>query len=420
MPKDSPLPPLRTITKTQARRFLLAHHGLYPPRNLIGKEGILEYIKHVGSIQFDPINVVGRNPDLVLQSRIQDYQPALLDELLYADRKLVDGYDKVASIMVLDDWRYFSRRRIWLNQPDIDLRRPLETALTDVLFEIRKRGPLSSLDFTQQEIVDWYWGPTKIARAALESLFSMGKVGIHHRINNRRVFDLIERLLPPYLLNLPDPFENEEEYQDWHVLRRVAGMGLASAKSGEHWLGILNVKSKERNTIIQRLVNRGALIPVRIREIPEQLFYIRDEDQMTLNGILESSQQGPGAAFIAPLDNLIWDRRLVQQVFNFEYTWEVYKPKVQRKYGYYVLPVIFQDLFIARIEPIYDKNKRLLTIQNWWWENGFQVNELMKEALIRCLENFVAYLGAEKCQFEKNLKNDSGLEWFHSSVDKMK
>jgi len=79
---------------------MLAHHGLYPPRKLMGKTGILDYIQHVGSIQFDPINIVGRNPDLVLQSRVLDYRPNLLDDLLYKERKLIDGWDKMASSLV--------------------------------------------------------------------------------------------------------------------------------------------------------------------------------------------------------------------------------------------------------------------------------------------------------------------------------
>ena len=83
--------PTLTLTKTEARRFLLAHHRLSPPRSLTGKAGILEFIRHVGCIQFDPIDVVGRNPDLVLQARVADYRRSLLEELLYADRRLLDA-----------------------------------------------------------------------------------------------------------------------------------------------------------------------------------------------------------------------------------------------------------------------------------------------------------------------------------------
>ena len=89
------LKPTIKLTRLQAKRFLLAHHSLWPPRKLIGKQGVIEFIRSVGTIQFDPINVVGRNADLVLQSRMHDYKPEMLHELLYEDRKLLDGFDKV-------------------------------------------------------------------------------------------------------------------------------------------------------------------------------------------------------------------------------------------------------------------------------------------------------------------------------------
>jgi uncharacterized protein len=86
------------ITKIQARRFLLAYQGLLPPRKLKGKTGILAFISQVGCIQYDPLDIVGNNPDLVLQSRVQGYRREMLKELLYEDRKLLDGWDKMMAI----------------------------------------------------------------------------------------------------------------------------------------------------------------------------------------------------------------------------------------------------------------------------------------------------------------------------------
>ena len=99
------------ITKKQAKRFLLAYQKLLPPRSLKGKHGIIDYFKQVKSIQYDPLNKVGRNPDLVLQSRIKDYKPHMLKELLYKDRKIIDGWDKNRSIYLTEDWPFFERYR---------------------------------------------------------------------------------------------------------------------------------------------------------------------------------------------------------------------------------------------------------------------------------------------------------------------
>jgi len=101
----------RTITKQQARHTILAHQGLWPPYALEGKAGVLEYIHRVGCIQFDPLNIVGRNPELVLQARVAGFQPVMLQELLYKDRRLLDGWDKNMSIYGVEDWPYFHRRR---------------------------------------------------------------------------------------------------------------------------------------------------------------------------------------------------------------------------------------------------------------------------------------------------------------------
>ena len=92
----------------------------------------------------------------------------------------------------------------------------------------------------------------------------------------------------------------------------------------------------------------------------------------------------PAAAFIGPLDNLIWDRDLIRWLFDFDYTWEVYKPAAQRKYGHYVLPVLYGDRFIARVEPIFDRKARVLTIVNWWWEAGVTPDDALVAALAEC------------------------------------
>src|SRR3990172_5339376 len=91
-------PPQLTISRSQARRFLLAHQFLLPPRQLNGKAGAVEIMRRLGCIQFDPVNVVGWNPDLVLQARLSDYRSGMLDDLLYTDRLFWDGFDKVGSI----------------------------------------------------------------------------------------------------------------------------------------------------------------------------------------------------------------------------------------------------------------------------------------------------------------------------------
>jgi len=410
MPPSKLSAPQITITKKEARRFLLAHHNLLPPRQFKGKQGVLEYIQHVDSIQFDPINIVGRNPDLVLQSRVADYKPEYLDQLLYQDRTLIDGWDKMACIHATTDWPNFSYRRKFLRE-NPDSRKPPDTIINDTLENIRQRGPLSSLDFKEYEKVDWHWGPTKAVRAAMEYLYSRGYLGVDHRINSRRYFDLIENLLPAEILNTPNPFNTTEEYQDWHVLRRVGSLGLAQSNSSEYWGGILGVKSKERQAALTRLVNQKKIIPLAIGKDNANTLFIRTADLPTLENVQKKKISKPKAALIAALDNLMWNRNLIEMLFDFYYRWEVYKPKAQREYGYYVLPVIYGDRFVARVDPTFDKKKRILTLQNWWWQANVKPGKTMQAALIKCLQTFSQYLNAEQIILADTIQTNPTMEW---------
>ena len=399
-----------TISKQIARRLFLTCQGLYPPRSLKGKGGVKQFMGRVRTIQFDPINVVGRNPDLVLQSRVRDFCPRMLDELLYHDRLLLDNWDKMASLSLVEDWPYFSRYRARMQ--DI-FGVPSEVVMSlapTILDQIRRNGPQSSLDFKHTEKTDWSWGPTRVSRATLEGLFKMGQLGVHHRVNNRRYFDLVENLFSKDLLDRPDPNLSLEEYQTWHVLRRINSIGLAHSNAGEHWGGMIGVKTPQRRQIIKHCVERGELLELAIKELPGEFFYLGRKNKPLLNKV-QKGDQAKEAALIAPLDNLLWDRKTLKRIFDFSYTWEVYKPKKRREYGYYVLPVLYGDQFVARLDPEFDKKTRILTLKNWWWEDNLVPDPKMKDALVRCLRNFLIYLNAGKFTYSKTLLRKGGLDW---------
>ena len=398
------------ISNSTARRLILAAQGLYPPRTWSGKRGIKSFFKRVRSIQFDPINVVGRNPDLVLQSRVKDFRPSMLDEMLYQDRFLVDNWDKMASISLAEDWPNFSRHRARMVEifgvPSEVVMRLAPT----ILEQIRREGPQCSLDYKFEQKTDWAWGPTRVTRASLEGLFKMGQLGVHHRVNNRRYFDLIENLLPTELLETADPQATLEEYQDWHILRRVTALGLAHPNAGVQWGGMIGIKTPRRRQTLRDLVDQGELHEIEIEGLEGEVFYLHKKDRKVLNRV-KKEQPIPEAAFIAPLDNLLWDRKSLNRVFDFSYTWEVYKPKVKRDYGYYVLPVLYGDHFVGRIDPGFDKKTRVLTINNWCWEEEILPDQAMLKALKNCLENFLIYLDARELKFSKTLLRKGDLDW---------
>ena len=401
------------ITNRQARRFVLAHQGLWPPYELHGKAGALEHVRRVNCIQFDPLDIVGRNPELVLQARVEDYRPAMLEALLYQDRKLVDGWDKNMCIFPVEDWPYFSRRR------EAILRRPgrspeaVRAIVPQVRQAIQARGPLSSADLDFGQTVDWSWAPTRLARAALESMYFWGELIVHHKVHTRKVYDLASRHVPAELLAAPDPNETEEAYQDWYVHRRIGSVGLLGARAGDAWLGIFGFKTRERRAAVARLLDQGRLVEVCVEGFGDPL-YLRSQDRPTLDRVLVSGDPSPRAAILAPIDNLMWDRRFLEELFGFYYRWEVYKPVAERQFGYYVLPILYGDRFVARFEPVRDKESGALIIKGWWWEDGASPSDGMRAELARCFRRFLRYLGAEELRVGSELVEQADLGWLTS------
>jgi uncharacterized protein YcaQ len=375
------------ITRAEARRYLSHLHFELPMAAQTPPGRVREQVARRGSIQYDPLDVVGRNADLVLQSRIPGYRPEHLWEALYGERTLIDGFDKNLSIYPIEDFPYFARARredAW-GLADDAIRNCFESVLTD----IAARGPLCSDDLPFDEKVNWPWGPTKVARAALESLWMRGELVLHRRVGARRYYDLIHRHVPQHILSAPDPNERDEDYHAWQLLRRVGSVGLLFDGPSDALLGA-TMKAAERQRALRRLLLEGKLAALQIEGFPKPA-YVRTADLPVLECAHASEPDGR-MRVIAPLDNLIWDRKLIEALYGFQYRWEVYVPAPQRKYGYYVLPVYWRDQFVARFEPAHFRGGAL-KILRWWWEKA--PDRGMKAARTACLKAFCRYLGAD-------------------------
>lgn len=413
MAKHTPQPDI-TISKEQARRYLVTYHRLAQPRKLAGKAGALEYIRQVNCVQYDPINVVGQNPHLVLQSRVRNYKPHMLDELLYKDRQLVDGFDKVMSIYPTEDWPLFSGYRSRMGQRHLVASSTQKAVklLDWVREEVRTRGPISALELEDDTKMDWWLtNSARAARIALDILFYSGEVVVHHRVGTRRYFQLTERVLAKPLAQAPDPHGSVDVYRRWHVLRRVHSLGLARPIGNDHWVGV--GRSGSLLPIFARLHEQGEIARVHIAELPGQDVYIPRNQLAVLQG-RAAGQQGKRrrqAAFIAPLDNFLWDRTVIEKVFDFFYRWEVYVPAPKRQYGYYVLPVLYGDQLIARLDPGYERASKTLVIKGWWWQPGApRTDEDALAALGESLKAFGRYLGAEAISLAPALRRDRALK----------
>ncbi len=393
------------ISKSQFRKFLIHYHGLSTARRFSGISGITDYVKQVGCIQYDPLNVVGRNADLVLQSRIDDYSPNMLHQLLYCDKKLVDGWDKMMSIYSIDDWPSFSRLRLHKKLAYEDFcrrRRKLEVRDYSELVcnAIAQRGPSFAREIKLGTIKSGGWRHTKLSSMTMDYLFHSGVLAIANKKNVQRQYDLIEKTFPAAVLARAESFATDEDFYKWYVKRRIGSIGIYWSKSGDGWLGNFISKRPIRIKAIEQLLSNDQIVEIGVEGIAET-FFIRRSDFPQLLAI-DNESENSAARFIAPLDNLMWDRKLIAKIFDYNYKWEVYKPAAQRQYGYYVLPVLYGDRFVARFEPQHHKKGEPLLVKNWWWEEDVTVTSEMIAAIGAAFNDFAGYLEADLDEFALN------------------
>jgi uncharacterized protein len=278
--------------------------------------------------------------------------------------------------------------------------------------EIEARGQLSSLDLADDTRMDWWLaGSVRAVRIAMDILFYGGETVVHHRAGTRRYFELSRRVLPPKLYNASNTHASQEDYLEWHVFRRAGGLGLVDAKVTAEFGGMIGWRGGRIRAAIARLAEKGWLVRVSIKGLERQQFYVRRDDLPALEAAAKAPRSRQGAALIAPLDNLMWDRNLIEMLFDFHYSWEVYLRAAKRHYGYYVLPVLYGDRLVARMDPEFDRAGKVFTIKNWWWEAGVNVkDESMLSALEECLSAFGHYLEAVEIRLAGEVRGQLGLK----------
>jgi uncharacterized protein YcaQ len=401
------------ITAEAARRFLVARHFLAPARSLEGGPGaVLEVIRKLGSIQFDPLAVAGRNHDLVLHARVAGYDPGWCDEL-YERREIFEAYNKGLSFVPTSEFPWF-RGSSSLNAPRI-VAENAEVA-ERVLERIRAEGPLSSLDFERERgtTTDWFGVPTNTVREVLEAYAVTGVLGLARRDGSRRYYDLLERLLPADVLARKLPLREQLRYK---LLSRYRAHGLlgAGASGGDIFGGLGAAKpdprwpeSPGRNALREELVERGEIVPVEVEGVRGKRFVVKEDVEL----VGAPPEAPPSVAFVPPFDALVWDRPLLGSLFDFDYVWELFVPPAKRRWGWYVLPIVFRERFVGRIEPRIDRSAARVDVLDVWWEDGFAPRrtegfvDAMRDALGAYLRfahasrvGWAAHLGTEKRLF---------------------
>jgi hypothetical protein len=394
----------RHMSADHARRFLIRRHLLDPPRSLPARAAsVLRVVERLGSVQFDPLEVPGaRNHDLVLHARIRSYERAWLDGWLYgprSSRRLIELYNKALNILPIDELPYY--RLAWTrgaaNYRDFfNEHRELADRIRT---HIREVGPVSTGAFRDvNHRIEWWWdtagSSTTAARATLEALFVAGEMGIARREGNRRFYDLIDRVVPAQLLHAePAP---EIEALRHRVLSRYRAVGLVATTGNAELVWGAAGPVAQRSAITSALMDDGTLIPVQVEGLRGTRIVLSDELPI-LRATARRRKVSPEVTFLAPLDPLMWDRPMVRDLFGFDYMWEVYTPAAKRRHGYYVLPILFGDRFVGRIEPKYERKTRTLHMAGVWFEDDFRPMDEphFVPALSEALRAYRSFVGAK-------------------------
>jgi uncharacterized protein YcaQ len=416
-PEGSAIPSPRAVSAAAARRFLVLRHFLAPPRALHpGEQSVLDVLQRLGSLQFDPLEVAGRNHDLVLHARISGYRREMTDSLLYERRLLFEAYNKGLSILPAAELPLYrltwDQARVGHDGGAFDEHAPLVEELLD---RIRRDGPLSSTDILPRAAIDWYWRPTNPVRAILEALAEAGILGITRRDGNRRVYDLAERLFPVDLLAQRRTVREQVRHR---LLSRYRANGLlGTGGQAELWIGTGPAAPDSRRPghptrteLRAELLADGTLVPVAVEGLRGPRLVVASDLPLLGRAVAEAAAglspggAAPAVSFLAPLDPFCWDRDLLRGLFGFHYVWEVYVPGPKRRWGYYVLPVLFGDRLVGRIEPRIDRPARAIRVLGTWWEPGFDPldAEGFVPAFASALTAYRAFGGANRVTFPRD------------------
>ncbi len=359
-----------------------------------GREAVALTIERLGYIQIDTISVVHRAHNHTLWPSFPDYDSEMLHILQAKDRRIFEFWGHAASYLPMRDYRYYLPRMHKFSDPkDKWAKQRLEKCghlMDGVLDRIRNEGALGSKDFmSNPDAEPGQWGDWKPAKIALELLFWRGDLIVTERRNFHRIYDLTERVLPE---NIDTSMPFDDKLGRFLVRRALSSYGIATGKE------IVNhLHAAGRDTILnalQELVDEGVVIKVSIEN--EDGFYALSD---TIQNSIPSSCNTPKVFLLSPFDNLIIQRDRTSRLFGFDYILECYMPKEKRKHGYYVLPVLWGDRLIGRLDPKADRKNRIMIIRNLRFEPDFNDYDEFLMPFTRKLVDFAAFNGCEKIEF---------------------
>lgn len=372
------------ITKSQAKKIILHAAGL-SKRAQFGKgpEAVYKLIDHLGFIQIDTNYVVERAHHHVIASRVPDYKPEWLDEL-QVDGRVFEFLTADSGYMPMHNFRYslpvkqgiLSNRKP-LTQPEINL-------MKKVLDRVEREGPLMVKDFDNDRLEPssgwWDWRPSKVA---LERLYMDGSLMVTRTKDFHKVYDVPVNLIPDDIdTTMPTP----EEFAKHVILRELKALGIASVK--EMAWRARRVKDNLVKKELEKLADEGEICRVMVEDVKTPPLYM-------LPGYKNKKMELSDDAFIlSPFDVLNVFRHRLRDFFDFDYQIECFVPEPKRKYGYFSLPVLVGDTFVARMDSKADRKQRILLIHNL----HFEPVKLSKPMLSRLTDAIAGFAKLNQCR----------------------
>ena len=383
------------IDLARLRRVAIAAQGFAPARRRAGSgsgaagraaEGAAVHaaVRRLSCVQLDSISTVERSHRIVLSSRIGVYAAGTVSRLL-GEGRLFEYWAHEACLLAVEDYPLLrprmAERRIhhWYG-PVIDSDPALAAA---VLAAIRERGPLGSRDFEGARSGGmWNWKP---AKRMLDALWTAGDLAVAGRAGFQKLYDLTERVIPRAALEAPVP--DEAEWLRTLALRAVTGRGaLTAAGIREHWR--LDGGVKRLQPQLDALVGDGVLRRLAVEDGGSAVYVAADA---------ELDPDPPrGAHLLSPFDNLLWDRPFAERVLGFDHLIEVYKREPERRYGYYVLPLLWRDRLVGRADLKADRGEGVLRAKAFHRERGVRASGALAAAFESALQALASRLGLDR------------------------
>jgi hypothetical protein len=398
---------MNTISTQAARRLFLGAQGLLAdPTRKATTATLAKLIEQMGFVQLDSINYVERAHHLTLGSRLDAYRHEHFAHLLETKRHLFEHWTHDASAIPTAWFAHWKPRfkryegrllnpSSWINR----LGKERDQILAFVRQRIEREGPLRSQDFEHnrqgQSAGWWDWKPQKIA---LEYLWFTGELMITRREKFQKVYDLTERVLP-HQAALAHP--SEAEHIEWACRTAFERLVIATPKEiADFWHAITLAQARQW---CEQAVKSGEIIAVTIEatngEKPRASFALSDW-QIRLRKLPEPPER---MRLLSPFDPVIRDRARVQRLFGFDYRFEAFVPEPQRKYGYYVLPLLEGDNLVGRIDPKFQRERSTLEVRKIYWEPTIKVTKARKKKLDEALARLANLIGAERVETTKKL-----------------